>query len=197
MKDLSAQESANPDMASAPTPAEVARIGLDPIALASELTLRFNQGTFGALPPDETYGAMLDLVRAANKGHVEDQRSMLLAQSIALNAIFIDLARRSSLAMNQSIDGAERLMRLALKAQGQCRTTIESIDRLANGREQVVRHIHVDNRGGQTMVAEHVHTRGAQDAELDKQSHARRQIAQDHSLPCEDEAGATVSQSRS
>jgi hypothetical protein len=45
-----------------------------------------------------------------------------------------------------------------MKAQAQSRATIETIDRLVRGGEQVVRHIHVDNRGGQAVIAETVNT---------------------------------------
>jgi hypothetical protein len=57
-------------------------------------------------------------------------------------------------------DAMDRYARIALKAQAQCRATVESLDRMANGREQTVRHVHVDNRGGQAVIAETVNTGG-------------------------------------
>ena len=43
----------------------------------------------------------------------------------SLNALFVNLAQRAY--HNQYVDQFERNLRLALKAQGQCRTTIETL----------------------------------------------------------------------
>ena len=37
---------------------------------------------------------------------------------------------------------------------------METLARMRRGGEQVVRHVHVDNRGGQAVIAENVHTGG-------------------------------------
>jgi len=47
-------------------------------------------------------------------------------------------------------------MRLALKAQAACRSTLEALARLHQPREQTVKHVHV-NEGGQAVVADHFH----------------------------------------
>ena len=83
---------------------------------------------------------------------------MLVAQSVTLNAIFNEMARRTAANMSSHIDAAERYMRMALKAQAQSRANIEALDRLVNGHEQTVRHVHVDNRGGQAIIAEEITT---------------------------------------
>lgn len=43
---------------------------------------------------------------------------------------------------------------------------------MRRGGEQVVRHVHVDNRGGQAVIAENVHTGGQKNGKIDDQSHA-------------------------
>lgn len=144
--------------AAMPSAADLAKVGLDPLALAAGLTVQFTKGSWGDLPLGETYGAMLDSAAASGKGDHADQRAMLIGQSHALNAIFVEMARRAAANMGHSLEGMERYMRLALKAQAQSRATIEALDRLANGREQTVRHVHVDNRGGQAVIAETVTT---------------------------------------
>lgn len=50
----------------------------------------------------------------------------------------------------------ERYTRLALKAQGNCRATLEALAKLHQPREQTVKHVHV-NEGGQAVVADHFH----------------------------------------
>lgn len=46
------------------------------------------------------------------------------------------------------------------------------VDRLANGREQTVKHVHVDNRGGQAVIADTVQTGGRGIGEINEQPHA-------------------------
>jgi hypothetical protein len=57
---------------------------------------------------------------------------MLTAQAAALNAVFLELTRRSGNNMGEYIDAADRYMRLALKAQGQCRATLETLAAIKN-----------------------------------------------------------------
>ena len=58
--------------------------------------------------------------------------------------------------------------KLLRTSQGQ----MDTLARMRRGGEQVVRHIHVDNRGGQAVIAENVNTRGSKNAKIDKQSDA-------------------------
>lgn len=81
---------------------------------------------------------------------------MLTAQAIALDNMFTELARRSTLNMREYIDAADRYARLALKAQSNCRATLEALAKLHQPREQTVRHIHV-GQGAQAVVAEQFH----------------------------------------
>lgn len=60
---------------------------------------------------------------------------------------------------------AAKLMRIS---QGQ----METLARMRRGGEQVVRHVHVDNRGGQAVIAETVHAGGQGNARSDEQSRA-------------------------
>ena len=82
------------------------------------------------------------------------------------------MSRRSALNMGKYMDAAERYMRLALKAQAQSRATIEALERITNGREQTVRHVHVDNRGGQAVIADTINTGGSGNGKSDVQSYA-------------------------
>jgi hypothetical protein len=49
---------------------------------------------------------------------------------------------------------------------------METLARMRRGGEQVVRHVHVDNRGGQAVIAENVQTGGKGNGKIDDQSHA-------------------------
>jgi hypothetical protein len=50
---------------------------------------------------------------------------------------------------------------------------IEALTKLRRGGEQIVRHIHVDNRGGQAVIAETMHTGGAPNEKIADQSQGK------------------------
>lgn len=58
--------------------------------------------------------------------------------------------------------------KLLRTSQGQ----MDTLARMRRGGEQVVRHIHVDNRGGQAVIAENVNTGGPNNGKIDNQSDA-------------------------
>lgn len=101
--------------------------------LGNAMTVRtFAHGTFGELHATECLDALRASVKAAQGGDLAGAEAMLAAQAAALNAIFGEMARRSALNMGQYLDAAERYMRLALKAQGQCRATLETLAAIKN-----------------------------------------------------------------
>lgn len=57
--------------------------------------------------------------------------------------------------------------KLLRTSQGQ----MDTLARMRRGGEQTIRHVHVDNRGGQAVIADTIHT-GGQNAKIDDQSHA-------------------------
>lgn len=68
--------------------------------------------------------------QAVHDGDMKRAEAMLFGQAQSLEAIFTDLARRA--ATSQYLDGAERYLRLALKAQSQCARTLEALSTLKN-----------------------------------------------------------------
>lgn len=70
---------------------------------------------------------------AVRRGDMSRAETMLIAQAHALDEIFACLARRSHANMEAGyMDATERYMRLALKAQSQCRTTLEALVEIKN-----------------------------------------------------------------
>jgi hypothetical protein len=53
-----------------------------------------------------------------------------MAQAVTLNAMFTQLANQSI--QSQYVEHLDRYMRLALKAQGQCRATLETLAAIKN-----------------------------------------------------------------
>lgn len=121
-------------------------------------------------------GDYADHVHAVTKkaatGDLAIVSEILAAQAVTLDSMFAEYARRSALNMGEYVDAAERYGRLALKAQGNCRATLDTLAKVHQPREQTVRHVHV-NEGGQAIVADqfHNHTGGAENAETVEQSH--------------------------
>jgi hypothetical protein len=111
----------------------------------------FGHGTFGELSLTDCAKALKDTAQGLNDGDLSAAVTMLSSQAVALNAMFGELARRSSLNLSQSIDASERYMRLALKAQGQCRATLETLAAIKNPPVVFARQANINN-GGQQQV---------------------------------------------
>lgn len=90
----------------------------------------------GQSQPNLSITEMVASVKAhgerVNGNDLAAAEQMLTAQAIALNAIFAEMARRAALNMGEYLDATERYMRLALKAQGQCRATVEALAAIKN-----------------------------------------------------------------
>ena len=70
----------------------------------------------------------------ANDGKLARGEAMLMTQAHTLDAIFNELARRAALNMGEYMNACDTYLRLALKAQSQCRTTIETLAEMKNPR---------------------------------------------------------------
>jgi hypothetical protein len=64
---------------------------------------------------------------ALSKGDMARSEAMLLSHAHTLDAIFHELVRRAGLNMGKSLDAVEIYMRLGLRAQGQCRATLQTL----------------------------------------------------------------------
>ena len=69
---------------------------------------------------------------ALHDNDMKPVETLLMSQALALDTMFAALARRASATMDQHLDAADKFMRLALKAQSQCRTTLETLANIKN-----------------------------------------------------------------
>ncbi len=97
------------------------------IATNATTVTTFSKGTLGEVDLTETFRALQAGGRTVQSGDLSGVEAMLSSQMVALNAIFGELARRSALNMGEYIEAADRYMRLALRAQSQCRATAETL----------------------------------------------------------------------
>lgn len=127
---------------------------------------------------------MHDITKKAEKGDLALCSQLLAAQAVTLDNMFAELARRSAKNLDGYLEASERFGRLALKAQANCRATLEALAKLHQPREQTVRHVHV-NEGGQAIVADQVNysAKGEPNAKSVEQSHATGAIGNRAPLP--------------
>lgn len=87
----------------------------------------FARGTFGVSDLTHSVEALKEKVERVKAGDLSEAEAMLFSQASALDAIFTEMARRAALNMGEYLNVADTYMRLALKAQSQCRTTLEAL----------------------------------------------------------------------
>lgn len=84
--------------------------------------------------------ALISLKNKAEKvisGNTEDMETILISQAVALDAIFTRLSLRAHNNFGQYMKAAETYLRLALKAQSQCRATLETLAEIKNPRPYI------------------------------------------------------------
>lgn len=78
------------------------------------------------------FHAVVDEIDRVNRGDLSAVEGVLTAQALTLNAMFTDFANRSLGNRSRSLEIEERYMRLSLKAQWQCRATLETLAAIKN-----------------------------------------------------------------
>jgi hypothetical protein len=141
----------------------------------------------------ESTGVMGDAMERARKGDKALASDILAAQAVTLDTMFTELARRSAMNMGEYIDASERYMRLALKAQANCRATLEALGKLHQPRDQTVKHVQV-NEGGQAVVADQIHQHQGEgvNGKTDKQSLATGATSKSPEMLSQDPQGDGV-----
>ena len=102
---------------------------------------------------EQDVGALAEVLQQNMKamftGDLHRAEAMLFGQAHALQAIFMNLARRST--AQEHMKNAETYLRLALKAQSQCRATLETLATIKNPPVVFARQANINN-GGQQQV---------------------------------------------
>lgn len=104
---------------------------------------------FGEVDMETIVVTLNDSVRAVQAGDMKQPEAMLIAQATALQSIFMNLSRRALRQEYQS--HLESFLRMALKAQNQCRMTLETLATLKNPQVIFARQANINN-GGQQQV---------------------------------------------
>lgn len=100
-----------------------------------------------------TAAKLADIAGAVRKGRLDDLTDMLAAQAMTLDTMFSEYSRCAMMNLGHYPDAVDRYMGLALKAQANCRTTVETLARVKRDGKQTVKVIHVSD-GGQAVIAD-------------------------------------------
>ncbi len=109
----------------------LARLALQP-SVKGALTIKEYSKNCGDLDLMGLVGELLGQAKAANDGDLKRAEGLLMVQAHTLDAIFNELARRAALNMEEYLDATDRYLRLGLKAQSQCRATLETLAAIKN-----------------------------------------------------------------
>ena len=124
------------ETAQEPTPEATAMVLLHP-ACSAALTLNAYPNSMSGLDRSQVGLELLAQMRAVNEGDLGRGEEMLVAQAHVLDGVFNTLLQWAA---DRHLDVAQDLIPLALKAQNQCRATIEALDRIKNPRSYAVIH---------------------------------------------------------
>lgn len=103
-------------------------------SVGAGLTVRRFNTAAGELPLTELVTELAALAKLATEGNTDRCEALLIAHAHSLDAIFNNLARRAADNLGGYPEAVERNLRLAFKAQAQCRATIEALINIKNPR---------------------------------------------------------------
>ena len=111
--------------------ASTARMVTSPTVRGAVTAQAFSK-TFGETDLAALIEVLADQNKSARNGDLARAENMLMTQAHTLDAIFNELARRAASNMGEYMNAMDRYLRLALKAQSQCRATLETLVTIKN-----------------------------------------------------------------
>lgn len=143
-----------------------AAVSMDPVNARANELLKY----LGSIGCDNTdrYNAALSFIESMDP---QNQMEVLLLVQMYVTH---DAAVRalSQIGSAEWMPQAQTFGNLATKLLRVSQGQMDTLARMRRGGEQVVRHIHVDNRGGQAVITENLHTGGRETAKNAEQSYA-------------------------
>jgi hypothetical protein len=139
---LTGRDGTNPKAEASPTTDETGKtceqkmtiLSMDAVVRNAATIHKFTSKNFGATDLLEAIDCLRGKAARVCGGDLAEAETMLTAQAVALDAIFNELALRAASNFGQYLNAADTYLRLALKAQSQCRTTIEALAEIKNPR---------------------------------------------------------------
>jgi hypothetical protein len=103
----------------------VAQAALSATVGNASAIVNWGKSRLGEISLNDCIGLLNEEAERVSSGHLGDMEATLVSQVRTLDTIFTVLAVRA--AKSENVDLSERYLRLALKAQGQVRTTVEAL----------------------------------------------------------------------
>ncbi len=131
----------NPDKAPAASPDGKSRnrlyadVVLSPYAGNAQTAQTFSIDTLPDSNLMDVLASMQEKAGAVIDGDTAGVEALLVSQAIALDKIFNEMARRAALNMGEHMGATDVYMRLALKAQTQSRSTLQTLTDIKNPRQ--------------------------------------------------------------
>lgn len=107
----------------------LAQVAIRPSANAAAVIAEYGK-TFGDQDVSELMEELIISMDDINKGDLKRCENMLLGQAYALQSIFMNLSRKANI--QEHMKNIDAFLRLALKAQSQCRATLETLAAIKN-----------------------------------------------------------------
>lgn len=129
--------------------AATAQLIVRPSVNAAAVVSEYAKETFGELDMGAVVSSLSAGMNDLASGDMRRAEAMLYGQAHALQAIFTNMARRAP--KQDLMSHWESFMRVALKAQNQCRMTLETLATIKNPPVVFARQANINN-GGQQQV---------------------------------------------
>jgi hypothetical protein len=164
----------------------LAEIGFSPFGASANTARSYSIDFAGQLHITDAIAVIQAKAQRVQSGDLSEVEATLTAQAAALDAIFNGLANRAAQNIGQYMGATETYLRLALKAQAQCRATLETLAEVKYPkaatfvRQQNVAYQQQVNNGGTendspTNTRTHAHGKsGNQSNELLEAQHGER-----------------------
>lgn len=112
----------------------MAELAQSPICANARTAQLFFNGTFGKSDYTQSIAELRKKATKVQDGNLSGMEALLVAQATALDSIFTEMARRSGMNLGEHLGATDIYMHLALKAQSQCRSTVEALAEIKNPR---------------------------------------------------------------
>jgi hypothetical protein len=163
-------------------------LAMSPLVRNTLCSKSYATPAFSGSPPQ--FQAALEFLKViaseVRGGNLDRLTDMLVAQALTLDCMFTEYSRRSLLNAGEYIGAAQSYATMALKAQTNCRTTVEALAKTKRGATQTVKVVHI-HQGAQAVVADTFNQGGARAKKI-KQPHAKAADAPVAALQSQNEA---------
>lgn len=133
-----------------------ADLAMQPSFNAAAVAIEYLSKPGGELSVTSMMDSLTDSIEELRASDMSRAEAMLFAQAHALQSIFVELARRA--ARDERPDHREASLRMALKAQNQCRMTLETLATVKNPPVVIARQANISH--GPQQVNNHAAPRG-------------------------------------